>query len=238
MIVREEMIDYVAALVRATRADLNFALGASPRAGVMLLRAAKANAAIEGRDFVLPEDVQEMWLPVLRHRVSLDPAAEVEGLVADQALRAHAAERDGAAMRSVSRRAAAAGGCRVPSRPRCCSWRGPGCGPRVAGICVVLAALVGWDAVLLRRGHARSTWHAPFPSVPFVGRDADIGVILRNPRRAVRRAPMSSTRCRRDLAAVDPCFPGRPGRSRGAELRLRYRVHARAAGRPGLRRRW
>ena len=86
IIVRDAVIHYVAALVRATRADLNFALGASPRAGVMLVRAAKANAAIEGRDFVLPEDVQEMLLPTLRHRVQLDPAAEVEGLTTDQAL--------------------------------------------------------------------------------------------------------------------------------------------------------
>jgi MoxR-like ATPase len=86
VIVQDEITQYVAALVRATRADINFALGASPRAGVMLLRAAKANAAIEGRDYVLPEDVQEMLPPVLRHRVQLDPAAEVEGLTPDQSL--------------------------------------------------------------------------------------------------------------------------------------------------------
>jgi MoxR-like ATPase len=86
VIVQDEIVQYVAALVRATRADISFALGASPRAGVMLLRAAKANAAIEGRDYVLPEDVQEMLPPVLRHRVQLDPAAEVEGLTPDQAL--------------------------------------------------------------------------------------------------------------------------------------------------------
>jgi MoxR-like ATPase len=87
VIVREEIISYVTALVRGTRADLNYALGASPRAGVMLLRAAKGNAAVEGRDYVLPEDVQAVWLPSLRHRVVLDPAAEVEGLAADDALR-------------------------------------------------------------------------------------------------------------------------------------------------------
>ncbi|MBX3025942.1 MoxR family ATPase [bacterium] len=87
VIVQEEIIAYAAALVRATRADLSFALGASPRAGVLLLRAAKANATLEGRDFVIPEDVQEMLLPVLRHRVQLDPAAEVEGTAVDQALR-------------------------------------------------------------------------------------------------------------------------------------------------------
>jgi len=85
--VRPEITEYVASLVRATRNDLHFVLGGSPRAGVLLLRAAKANAAIEGRDYVLPEDVQEMWLPALRHRIQLEPAAEVEGLRADAALR-------------------------------------------------------------------------------------------------------------------------------------------------------
>ena len=53
--------------------------GASPRAGLLLLRAAKAQAVLEGRGYVLPEDVQEMWAPSLRHRVVLDPALEVEG---------------------------------------------------------------------------------------------------------------------------------------------------------------
>jgi len=86
LIVRDEIIAYVSDLVRATRADVQYALGASPRAGLQLLRAAKATAAIEGRDFVLPEDVQSLWIPALRHRVILDPAAEVEGLDADTAL--------------------------------------------------------------------------------------------------------------------------------------------------------
>ena len=84
--VRDEIVAYVAQLVRAMRTDVSFSLGASPRAGVMLVRAAKANAAIEGRDFVLPEDLQEMWLPAMRHRVQLEPAAEIEGLGADEAL--------------------------------------------------------------------------------------------------------------------------------------------------------
>jgi MoxR-like ATPase len=86
VIVRDDVVAYATQLVRATRKDLSFSLGASPRAGLMLLRAAKANAALEGRDYVLPEDVQEMWLPTLRHRIQLDPAAEVEGLNADDAL--------------------------------------------------------------------------------------------------------------------------------------------------------
>lgn len=86
VVVRDEITAYVATLVRATRTDLHFALGGSPRAGLLLLRAAKALAALAGRDFALPEDVQEAWLPTLRHRVVLDPAAEVEGVVADEAL--------------------------------------------------------------------------------------------------------------------------------------------------------
>lgn len=86
VIVREEIVAYVTDLVRATRADFQFALGASPRAGLLLLRAAKAQAALSGRDYVLPEDVQAVFLPALRHRVLLDPASEVEGLTADQAL--------------------------------------------------------------------------------------------------------------------------------------------------------
>jgi MoxR-like ATPase len=86
VIVREEIVGYVVALVRATRSDLNYALGASPRAALMMLRSAKANAAVEGRDYVLPEDVQAMLLPALRHRIQLDPAAEVEGLTPDEAL--------------------------------------------------------------------------------------------------------------------------------------------------------
>jgi len=86
VVVSREIAAYVAALVRATRADFQFALGASPRAGLLLLRAAKAQAALEGRDYVLPEDVQEMLPPALRHRVQLDPGVEVEGVSADQAL--------------------------------------------------------------------------------------------------------------------------------------------------------
>jgi len=86
VIVRQEIVAYVSDLVRATRSDFQFALGASPRAGLLLLRAAKAQAALEGRDYVLPEDVQSVFFPALRHRVLLDPAAEVEGLGVDQAL--------------------------------------------------------------------------------------------------------------------------------------------------------
>jgi MoxR-like ATPase len=86
VIVRDDVVAYVAALVRATREDARLSLGASPRAGVMLLRASKAAAVLAGRDFVLPEDVQGLWHATLRHRVQLDPAAEVEGMTPDVAL--------------------------------------------------------------------------------------------------------------------------------------------------------
>ena len=86
VVVRPEIIDYVATLVRATRSDPQFSLGASPRAGVALLRAAKAEAAVSGRDYTLPDDVQNVFLACLRHRVQLDPGAEVEGVTPDEAL--------------------------------------------------------------------------------------------------------------------------------------------------------
>jgi MoxR-like ATPase len=67
--------DYVVALVAHTRADPRVALGASPRAGLMLLRAAKANAALEGRDHALPDDVKAMAQAVLAHRLMPEPSA-------------------------------------------------------------------------------------------------------------------------------------------------------------------
>ncbi len=84
--VSDEILGYVAEIIRVTRSDFQYALGASPRAGLLLLRASKAQATLEGRTFVLPEDVQEMWAPCLRHRIMLDPAPEVEGQTADGAL--------------------------------------------------------------------------------------------------------------------------------------------------------
>ncbi len=84
--VSEEILNYVGELIRSTRSDFQYALGASPRAGLLLLRAAKAEAVLDGRGFVLPEDVQTMWAPALRHRIMLDPGLEVEGQTADSAL--------------------------------------------------------------------------------------------------------------------------------------------------------
>lgn len=67
--------DYVVALVSHTREDPRVALGASPRAGLMLLQAAKANAALEGRDHALPDDVKAMAQAVLAHRLLPEPSA-------------------------------------------------------------------------------------------------------------------------------------------------------------------
>jgi MoxR-like ATPase len=79
--------DYVTRIVRATRDEPSFALGASPRAGVALFLASRAEALLSGRDFVTPDDVKSLALPVLRHRVVLTPEAEVEGQTVDERLR-------------------------------------------------------------------------------------------------------------------------------------------------------
>src|SRR5262249_60822043 len=83
---RGRVLNYRAARVRKTREWPSFALGGSPRAGVAILRGARAAAALEGRDFAVPDDVQEVALPALRHRVILTPEAEVEGRKADELL--------------------------------------------------------------------------------------------------------------------------------------------------------
>ncbi len=87
VVVREDLPAYVVRLFHETRTSPSLALGASPRAGVMLLRAAKARAVLAGRDYVLPDDIKEVFLPVVRHRVALDPAEEIEGVQADEVLR-------------------------------------------------------------------------------------------------------------------------------------------------------
>lgn len=78
---------YVTQIVRATRTMPQVALGASPRAGVMLMQAAKGQAVLAGRDFVSPDDVKTMALPTLRHRIMLHPEFEVEGRTGDDCIR-------------------------------------------------------------------------------------------------------------------------------------------------------
>ena len=85
--VEDSVLDYVIRIAAETRRSPDVLLGASPRAAVHLLRAAKASAALEGRDFVTPDDVKGLAPATLRHRVVLKAEAEIEGLDADQALR-------------------------------------------------------------------------------------------------------------------------------------------------------
>src|SRR5688572_10322104 len=75
----DEVIGYTVALVRATRESRDIASGASPRAAVLLANAARARAALQGRDYVLPDDVKALAVSTLRHRLLLSPAAEIEG---------------------------------------------------------------------------------------------------------------------------------------------------------------
>ena len=77
--VADEITQYVVRLVRATRDHPELAVGASPRAAVMLANAARARAALEGRAYAIPDDVKALAVPVLRHRLTLSPAAEIEG---------------------------------------------------------------------------------------------------------------------------------------------------------------
>ncbi len=74
-----EVSDYVVRLIRATREQADLSSGASPRAAVLLANAARARAALDGRDYVLPDDVKQLATAVLRHRLLLSPVAEIEG---------------------------------------------------------------------------------------------------------------------------------------------------------------
>ena len=85
--VEDSVLQYVVRIVEESRKSTDLLLGASPRAGVHLLRAAKAAAAIEGRDFVTPDDVKSLAIPTLRHRLVLRAEAEIEGLDADAVCR-------------------------------------------------------------------------------------------------------------------------------------------------------
>jgi len=85
--VSEAIIDYIVDLVRATRERPAIAYGASPRAATMLAMACRAYAAMQGRDFVLPDDIKALAVPALRHRVVLAPGAEIEGLTTEAVIR-------------------------------------------------------------------------------------------------------------------------------------------------------
>ena len=80
--------DYAVAIVRATRDWQGISVGAGPRGGIALIRAARAAALLDGRDFVAPDDIKRVALPALRHRIVLAPELELEGHHPDQVLAA------------------------------------------------------------------------------------------------------------------------------------------------------
>jgi MoxR-like ATPase len=85
--VQDNLMEYIVALVGTTRSHPALFLGASPRASVSLLNSCKALAALRGRDFITPDDVQELAYPVLRHRIILTPEREMEGATEDDIIK-------------------------------------------------------------------------------------------------------------------------------------------------------
>ena len=86
--VEPQITAYITSIVRATRETASLTLGASPRAGVALLKAVRAAALLMERDYVIPDDVKQLAPAVLRHRVSVAPELELEGVTPDAALQA------------------------------------------------------------------------------------------------------------------------------------------------------
>ena len=86
--VDEQVIDYAVRIVAATRQWPGIALGAGPRGSITLMRAARAQAVLQGRDFVTPDDVRDIVKPALRHRITLAPELQIEGQSPDDALQA------------------------------------------------------------------------------------------------------------------------------------------------------
>ena len=86
VLVEEKIVKYIAEIIQNTRTHPHLFLGGSPRASIAVLMASKAFAAINGRDFVIPEDVKNSLFPVLRHRVLLTPEREMEGYTTDKVI--------------------------------------------------------------------------------------------------------------------------------------------------------
>ena len=86
--VEANILEYIAKIVGQTRTHKALYLGASPRASIALLNGSKALAALRGRDFVTPEDVQFLAASVLRHRIMLTPEREMEGTTTDDVVKA------------------------------------------------------------------------------------------------------------------------------------------------------
>jgi MoxR-like ATPase len=87
LVIEERLLEFIARLVHQTRNHKDIYLGASPRASLAIMNASKAMAAINGRDFVTPEDILEVVPPVLRHRIILSPDKEMEGISEDAVIK-------------------------------------------------------------------------------------------------------------------------------------------------------
>lgn len=86
VLIEDKLMSYIAKLVHKTRNHPHLFLGASPRASLAIMNASKAFAAIEGRDFIIPEDVKKSLYPVLRHRIILSPEREMEGMTPENVI--------------------------------------------------------------------------------------------------------------------------------------------------------
>jgi len=87
ILIEPHLVEYIAKVVVNTRENAFLYLGASPRASIALLNAAKGFAAIRGRDFVTPEDIKDASVPVLRHRVIVTPEREMEGITSEEIIK-------------------------------------------------------------------------------------------------------------------------------------------------------
>jgi len=86
--VDDAVTEYAVSIIRKTRNWPGIAIGSGPRGGIALIRCARAQALLHGRDFVIPDDIKDVATPVLRHRISLSPELELEGLNEDQVINA------------------------------------------------------------------------------------------------------------------------------------------------------
>jgi MoxR-like ATPase len=85
--IKEELLAYIAEITTQTRQNNQVMLGASPRGSMAIMRASKALAAMRGRGFVIPEDIQHVSPPILRHRIILTPEAEIDGIMPDMVIK-------------------------------------------------------------------------------------------------------------------------------------------------------
>ena len=87
LIIEERLLQFIAKIIQQTRNHKSIYLGASPRASLAIMNASKAIAAMQGRDFVTPEDILDVVTPVLRHRIILAPDKEMEGVTEDEVIK-------------------------------------------------------------------------------------------------------------------------------------------------------